>query len=264
MHLLQCVLIIGFMVLAGWAYPRINGFFNNQARIWVERVFGIGNCSWYGRSVGRYGAKFMLAICFVILVVCSVEIERYFSTEKTMEKQAELQAIEYRRQMVRHLDEKNRKQIMDQASAYGRQSAHQQIMATRALCAPKWLNNELGSIDAIPPEVRSIVMGWRKESAARGLEDARIRAQEYEWDAQYRKEQDEIFKDKLYQSVPREDRHAAEAFGLAPVNPRSTTGYGIGGDSTLYRDRSGNLYKVDKGTVRKYDKGGDLGPVLNR
>jgi len=81
---------------------------------------------------------------------------------------------------------------------------------------------------------------------------------------QYYSEQRELFLDKLYPSVTREDRHAAEAFGLDPVNPRSTTGYGIGGDSTLYRDRSGNLYKVDKGTVRKYDKDGDLGPVLNR
>ena len=258
MHRLLNYAVAGVMILlTGWCYERIKNFFIGPLRCFVERIVGAENSGWYMKSVGRYGAKVVLAMCFVGLVVCGSKVDDYLKGKRKAETVYQLGEMNTPSPPAESgISEVDLAQLRAQAQAIGKQLARNQIMATRFLCAPPWLQTELAQLDTLTPEERA----KRLEDAAAALEVAR---EEHKWNKQYYEEQRELFLDKFYPSLTREERHLAEKFKIVPVYPRESLVSPRGGDPTLYRNSSGDFYKIEKGTVRKYDKNGNPGRVLN-
>ena len=83
--------------------------------------------------------------------------------------------------------------------------------------------------------------------------EARWKAMEQEW-------RREIDHNRVYPGMSYEDWNLAREQGLTPVCAGSA-GYGGYHDPTLFRDGSGDFYKVEGGFIQRYNDDGSLGPA---
>ncbi|MBO4286584.1 MAG: hypothetical protein J5985_00265 [Kiritimatiellae bacterium] len=99
----------------------------------------------------------------------------------------------------------------------------------------------------------------RKSRLADSAAELELARNEARWKAMEQELQRQIDHNRFYPGISYEDWKLAEKEGLVYVG--GTGVYGTFPDWTLFRDASGDFYKVEGGFIRKYSDDGSLGPA---